>query len=138
MLSRKGKMNHHCQQQVVSLTTTEVSHRGQGFKNKLMSIMLVLHPPLYGGMPSQFIRPQQQLEMASDNSRLAGPSEFQPAASKPPPKKVLNSQTKTKTGIKTKVKVVADLIILKLVYTTSNSSQPLKLANYTECHSTTP
>ena len=36
-----------------------------------------------------------------------------------------------KTGIKTKVKVVVDLIILKLVYTTSNSSQPLKLANYT-------
>ena len=86
----------------------------------------------------QFQQHQQQLELASDNSRLAGPSEFQPAASKPPPKKVLNSQTKTKTGIKTKVKVVADLIILKLVYTTSNSSQPLKLANYTECHSTTP
>ena len=100
--------------------------------------MLVLHPPLYGGMPSQFIRPQQQLEMASDNSRLVGPSESQPAASKPPPEKVLNSQTKTKTGIKTKVKVAADLIILKLVYTISNSSQPLKLANYTECHSTTP
>ena len=32
-----------------------------------------------------------------------------------------------KMGIKTKVKVAADLIILKLVYTTSNSSQPLKL-----------
>ena len=104
-------MNHHCQQQVVSLTTTEVSHRGQGFRNKLMSIMLVLHPPLYGGMPSQFIRPQQQLEMASDNSRLVGPSESQPAASKPSPKNVLNSQTKTKTGIKTKVKVAVDLKI---------------------------
>ena len=38
---------------------------------------------------------QQQLEMASDTSRLAGPSESQPAASKPPPEKVLNSQTKT-------------------------------------------
>ena len=36
-----------------------------------------------------------------------------------------------KIGIKTKVKVTIDLIILKLVYTTSNSSQPLKLANYT-------
>ena len=43
-----------------------------------------------------------------------------------------------KIGIKTKVKVVADLIILNLVYTTSNSNQPLKLVNYTECHSTTP
>ena len=43
-----------------------------------------------------------------------------------------------KTGIKTKVKVAVDLIILKLVYTTSNISQPLKLANYTKCHSTTP
>ena len=43
-----------------------------------------------------------------------------------------------KTCIKTKVKVVVDLIILKLVHTTSNSGQPLKLANYTECHSTTP
>ena len=32
-----------------------------------------------------------------------------------------------KTGIKTKVKVATDLIILKLIYTTSNSSQPLKL-----------
>ena len=76
--------------------------------------------------------------MASDNSRLVGPSESQPTASKPPPKKVLNSQTKTKTSIKTKVKVAVDFIILKLVYTTSNSNQPLKLANYTECHSTTP
>ena len=37
-----------------------------------------------------------------------------------------------KTGIKTKVKVVVDLIILSLIYTT----QPLKLANYTECHAT--
>ena len=36
-----------------------------------------------------------------------------------------------KIGIKTKVKVTIDLIILKLVYTTSHSSQPLKLANYT-------
>ena len=43
-----------------------------------------------------------------------------------------------KTGIKTKIKVAADLIFLKLVYTPSNSSQPLKLANYAECHSTTP
>ena len=60
--------------------------------------------------------------MASDNSRLIGPSESQPVASKPPLKKVLNSQTKTKTSIKTKVKVAADLIILKLVYTTSNNS----------------
>lgn len=37
---------------------------------------------------------QHQLEMASDNPRLAGPSESQPAAaaaSKPPPEKVLNS-----------------------------------------------
>ena len=39
-----------------------------------------------------------------------------------------------KTGIKTKVKVVADLIILKLVYTTSNSSQPLKLAYRVPLH----
>ena len=37
-----------------------------------------------------------------------------------------------KTDVKTKVKVAVDLIILlKLVYTTSNSNQPLKLANYT-------
>ena len=43
-----------------------------------------------------------------------------------------------KTGIKTKVKVVVDLLILKLVYTTSNNSQLLKLANYIDCHSTTP
>ena len=86
----------------------------------------------------QFQQHQQHLEMASDNSRLAGPSESQPVASKPPSEKVLNSQTKTKTGIKTKVKVAADLIILKLVYTISNSNQPLKLANYTECHSITP
>lgn len=35
----------------------------------------------------QFQQHQQQLEMASDTSRLAGPSESQPAASKPPPEK---------------------------------------------------
>ena len=43
-----------------------------------------------------------------------------------------------KMSIKTKVKVTIDLIILKLVYTTSNNSQPLKLANYIQCHSITP
>ena len=46
----------------------------------------------------QFQQHQQQLELASDNSRLAGPSESQPAASKPPPEKSSQFSNQNQNG----------------------------------------